>query len=110
MSKTDFASKDLKDRMGGVESRFEDLLIVRDFNIVTSGTKNKGNEFVKPPTVSGYKPIGVIGYHELSDTKCVYSNMYYSIDYNTVEIAWRTIDNTNITNHKCNVLVLYIKQ
>ena len=57
--------------------------------------------------VSGYHPIGIVGYHEDSSEKVYYYNMRYVDSTNKLEIGWETRDHTVLTNHQCWVYILF---
>ena len=56
--------------------------------------------------ISGYTPIGIIGYSEITDTGVTFYNIFLDAQ-KMVNIAWRC--SYNITNHSARVYVLYLK-
>lgn len=83
-------------------------LIFRKISISHSGTENGGTDNRVLDSIDGYSPAFVAGVHENSSVN-VYFYSFYIQNGNHIEVGWRTIDGSKISNHVVDVYVAYIK-
>ena len=75
---------------------------------MTQGTESGAEHGIALDHIDGYSPVFISGIHELSSIKVYFYNFYiYNKQY--VQIGWKTVDGSTVTNHKARVIVAYIK-
>lgn len=75
---------------------------------MTQGAKNGDENGIALDHIDGYSPAFISGIHELSSVKVYYYNFYiYNKQY--VQIGWKTIDGSTVTNHTVRITIAYIK-
>lgn len=79
-------------------------VLTRTIVVSHNGSTDHAEDTETVPSVSGYTPIGIVGWHE-SSIKAFEWNMYLSD--NTIYVGWSTKDGSQITNHYVTVYVLY---
>jgi hypothetical protein len=84
-------------------------IIVRLETVSYNGESVTNKEqWVSPTQVAGYKPIGIVGYHENTSVYIYFFNMRLA-DNGQIHVGWRTTDGSKLSNHAVDVQVLYQK-
>ena len=98
----------LKEQVTQLNTDLSSKIIFRKITITHSGTENGAVDNKTLESIDGYSPAFIAGVHETSSVK-VYFYSFYIQGGNRVEIGWRTIDGSKISNHVADVYVAYIK-
>lgn len=91
-----------------VNTDLSSKLIFRDIDFVTQGTESGAEDGIELDHIDGYSPVFISGIHEMSSIKVYFYN-FYIYNKQRLQIGWKTVDGSTITNHNVRVVVAYIK-
>lgn len=101
--------KEMQDAISKLNTDLSSKIIFRKITITHSGTDNGATDDKTLESIDGYSPAFIAGVHETSSVKVYFYSFYINKGGNSVEVGWRTIDGSKISNHVVDVHVAYIK-
>ena len=81
--------------------------IVHTQVVIHDGEASGAQDIRDPDSISGYKPIGIIGYAENTSALVYYYNMVIRPSNGKLDVAWRTVDGSKVLNHSVTAYILY---